>query len=68
MQKNTFLLIMAIIAFLATAASFGTNSRYEVHAKISELAYDSGLTYKEVKDYCYTALTNGQECYINNQK
>ena len=64
-MNKVFILILAVLAF--GFMFFGTNqpSKFELHAKISEIAHANDLTYPQAEAYCMESLLAGHDCVIN---
>ena len=39
-------------------------SKFELHAKISDIAYANGISYADAQAYCGESLANGHDCLI----
>ena len=39
-------------------------SKFELHAKISDIAYANNISYADAQAYCGESLANGHDCLI----
>ena len=66
-MNKTILIIILVITGIFIISEATSVSKFELHAKLSQVAYDNNISYGEAREYCGEALSLGHECYITNK-